>query len=229
MRQSREQVDLSVIGRMELDISVTGQGTYAGVAPWYSVWLVPMLYSDTDASGKAAEIDLLENYNQAGAQSKSDVSGLATNFAQCGIDGYTLPFCTRSVWSEGATDVNHHITLKAHEDQGHRVFEVRRCRNNGAPMDTCNDGNVATIQVQKPAPGIDNWFPIWNKDVAGDKYAKYWIAADMWYTSNTDFVLSVDNVRFFQDDDTEWKMPLDYGDDEAAQQHAETQALEMVV
>jgi hypothetical protein len=225
MRQSRQQIDLSVIGRMELDIKVTGQGTSYGSAPWYSVWLVPMHYSDTDASGKAAEIDLLENYNQAAEQSKSDANGLATNFAQCGIDGYTLPYCKRSVWFESATDVDHHITLKAHEDQdGHRVFEVRRCRNTGAPMETCNDGDFAQIQVQKPAYGIDNWFPIWNRDVVGDDYAKYWLAADMWYTSETDFTLGVDNVRFFTDDDTEWKMPLDYGGDEAAPQ----ETLEMV-
>lgn len=231
MRKSRKQIDLSVIGRIELDIKVTGQGTSPGTAPWYSVWLVPMNYSDAGAAGKAAEIDLLENYAQWAEEARVDASGLYTNFAQCGIDSYTLPYCTRTIWSEGATDVDHHITLKARQDPTDgRVIEVRHCRNSDTPMETCDQGQVASMKVEKPADDIVNWFPIWNKDEVGDNYAKYWLAADMWYTSDTDFTLEVDNVHFFHDDDTEWKMPLGYDEDGDVfpPQEAESQGLEVV-
>jgi hypothetical protein len=226
MRKSRKQVDLSVIGRLELDVSVTGQGTQPGTAPWYSVWLVPMNYSAPFANDKAAEIDLIENYSG----SWGDMSSVASNFAQCGITDYTLAYCKNSHWPQRATEINHHITLKAHEDPNDgRVFEVRRCPNTGAPMETCEEGDFSQIKVQKPAPSIPDWFPIWNKDLVGDNYAKYWLAVDMWLTSDTDFAITVNNVQFFQDDDTEWKMPLDYGDVEVATQQTEVQASETVV
>merc|ERR1712196_614243 len=104
------------------------------------------------------------------------MSSVNSNFALCGQSSrdYTLPYCKPSHWPEGATDINHHITLKAHEDPNDgRVFEVRRCLNTGAPMETCDQGDFSQIKVQKDASSIPDWFPIWNKELVGDNYAKY--------------------------------------------------------
>lgn len=79
-------------------------------------------------------------------------------------------------------------------------------------MKTCpHSSSFSEIKVQKPPPpGVqkDKWFKIWNKDVAGEHYAHYWLVADMWWTSGDDFQLSVDNIRFFKDHGDEWKMDL---------------------
>jgi len=80
-----------------------------------------------------------------------------------------------------------------------------------ASRKTCPDDSPdSEIKVGKAAPpGVDPklWFPIWNRDVAGEHSGKYWLAADIWVTTNTDFTLSVDNVTFFRNE-TEWNMPL---------------------
>jgi len=207
MRKTRLPVDLSTIGRVELDLKSSGS---TGKAPWYAVWFAPMVYSDKDDNAKAAEIDLVENYDQN--LRGQDVNNVNTNFAQCGIPPYTQPYCRSSSWGPVATQLKHHVTLKATVDKvDGRIINVYRCPEG---LSTCPDSSPnAQIKVQKAAPPgtQDKWFPVWNKEVAKEHYGKYWLVADMWWTSATDFKLSVDNVKFFFDNDTEWKMDLSTG------------------
>merc|ERR1712151_433647 len=56
--------------------------------------------------------------------------------------------------------------------------------------------------------GTEDWFPVWDKQSAKDKYGKYWLVADIWYTSETDFKLSLDNIKFHYNNGSEWTMPL---------------------
>lgn len=214
LRKTRLPVDLSVVGRIELDVK--SSCSTSDMAPWYAVWLTPMLYGKTDDEAKAAEIDLVENYDNG--RLGQDVNKVATNFAQCGMNGpyaYTRPYCHRSEWGAVATTLNHHLTVKAFEDDvDGRVIRVYRCPLPLAgSLTSCPEGSpYSEIRVTKmPQPwGVarEDWFPVWNKDIAGDHYGKYWLVADMWWTSGTDFKLSVKNVRFFLDNGTEWKMPL---------------------
>jgi len=209
MRHSRVPVDLSVIGRMELDITTKGSSEDA---PWYSVWLVPMLYSGEDDSTKAAEIDIIENYDYM--KLGSDSSLVKTTFAQCGQPGeysWTETICKAMDWTEPAGRISTHITLKALTEDGKRVLRVHRCSQ---PATTCDDSSeYAEIKVESdpPTPDIDRneWFPVWNKDIAREWYGHYWLMADIWWTSGTDFELSVGNVSFYFDNGTAWKMPLD--------------------
>lgn len=191
-----------------MDLETSGGN---GRAPWYSVWLTPMMYSDKDDNAKAAEIDLVENYDWK--RRGSDMNSLQSAFAQCGIVGYTTPWCKASYWGQDATRLNHHITVKVETSTEGRVVRVYRCSNSAdSKMSTCPHGSYyAEIKVDKPPPaGVpkDKWFPIWNKEVAGKYYANYWLVADMWLTSNTDFKMKVDNVKFFHNEGTEWKMEL---------------------
>lgn len=209
MRKSRLPVDFSEIWKIELDIMAEGS---TGKAPWYSVWLAPAIYADTDDNAKAAEIDIIENYDQAGRG--HDVNDVKSNFAQCGLDSYTKPYCQASGWGNVATAVNHHITVESTEDPTDgRVIKVHRCPNRGSNLTTCENNEFAEIKVAKPAPAgtAAEWFRVWNKDDAKERYAKYWLVIDMWWTSNTDFQLTADNVKFFKKDGTEWEMPLDVG------------------
>merc|ERR1739845_283158 len=117
-------------------------------------------------------------------------------------------------WGGVATKVNHHITIKATQDPTDgRVIRVHRCPNpQGQNLTTCDAGTYSEIRVQKKGPPNvlpTDWFRIWNKDVAKEHYANYWLVADMWWTSNTDFQLSVDNMKFYKDNGEEWIMPLD--------------------
>lgn len=226
MRKSRLPIDLSVIGRIEFDVYSSGGG---GVAPWYSVWLTPMLYAGTDDSAKAAEIDLIENYDVS--KQGVDMNRVNSNFATCGGDGdfaYTKPFCKDSVWGALATSLNHHVTLKAIEDPNEgRIIRVYRCP---LPATTCSTGDYSEIKVTKmpPPAGVvrDDWFPVWNKAKAGPHYGRYWLVADMWWTSGTDFKLAVEKIQFFMDNGAEWKMPLEGPPPTAA---AETPAEVVVV
>mmetsp|Transcript_105289 Transcript_105289/g.307784 ORF Transcript_105289/g.307784 Transcript_105289/m.307784 type:complete len:346 (-) Transcript_105289:71-1108(-) len=205
MRKSRVPIDLSQIGRIELDVAASGSGDKA---PWYSVWLAPMLYSVADASEKAAEIDLVENYVQAGRG--FDVDDVKSNFAKCDptIPGmqWTAGYCKAVDWGLHATAVGHHVTLAAKEEgtEG-RVVEVRHCTQ---PSSSCTAGDYSSIKVTKPNPTVPDWFPVWNKEKAGARYGHYWLVADLWWTSDTDFKLNVSGVRFFFDNGTEWRMPL---------------------
>lgn len=211
-RKSRVPVDLSKIGRMELDIQTSPKGCCGNKAPFYSVWLSPMNYSDVGDNAKAAEIDLIENYEQNGRT--RDVNSVKTNFAQCGDIDYTRPYCHNINWNVDATSIDHHVTLKAVDGPDGKEFHVYHCN---AGVDTCPDsGDSAWIKVQKPTPpNVDpnKWFPIWNKDLVGANYAHYFIQIDQWWTSNTDFQLGVDNFKFYHNDGSEWTMPLDYGPD----------------
>jgi len=209
MRHSRVPVDLSVIGRMELDITTRGSSEDA---PWYSVWLAPMLYSGEDDATKAAEIDIIENYDYT--RRGLDMSVVKTTFAQCGQPGeysWTEPICKAMQWNEPAGRISAHITLKALTEDGMRVLRVHRCSQ---PATQCDDSSeYAEIKVDSdpPTPDIkrNEWFPVWNKDIAKEWYGHYWLMADIWWTSGTDFELSVGNVSFFFDNDTAWEMPLD--------------------
>merc|ERR1712176_245429 len=106
MRKSRQPIDLSQIGRMELD--VVGSGSANG-APWFSVWLAPMMYSARDDNAKAAEIDLIENYDHS--RVGQDVSNMNTAFSQCGLNipayAYTVPYCKAAHWDAVSSKVNH--------------------------------------------------------------------------------------------------------------------------
>jgi len=209
MRKSRLPIDLSVIDKIEMDIH--SQGSHPK-APWYAVWLAPMIYSDRDDNAKAAEIDILENYDQQ--HRGSDVSSLNSNFAQCGDVSYTIGWCKPSGWGIPANAVNHHVTVTATEEGADgRVIRVHRCPNPaGSPLQTCTSGPFSEIKVTKaPPPGVqkEKWFKVWNKEIAGQHYGHYWFVTDLWWTSNTDFQLSVDNLKFFNNDGSEWKMPLD--------------------
>ena len=63
MRKTRMPIDLSQIGDIEIDIVAKGS---TGKAPWYSIWLAPMMYANRDDGAKAAEIDIIDNYDQNG-------------------------------------------------------------------------------------------------------------------------------------------------------------------
>lgn len=209
MRKSRVPVDLSSIDRMELDITANGT---SDEAPWYSVWLVPMLYSgpNGDDTSKSAEIDLIENYDYE--RRGMEMNRAVTTFAECGQPGFDWSFgvCTAMDWNEPAGHIFAHITLKAVDDDGRRSLRVYRCEQGSS---TCGeDSPYAEIRVDADPPTDDierdQWFPIWNQELAGAVYGHYWLVADIWWTSDSDFQLKVDNVKFFKSD-TEWKMPLD--------------------
>jgi len=193
---------------------VTSSGGTAAGAPWYSIWLTPMVYSDKNDNAKAAEIDLIENYDYR--RRHLDMNNVQTAFAQCGVLPYTLPYCQSNYWGPVATTVNHHITLQVtNSSSDGRVIRVYHCPNSGSERaKTCGVSGswpFAEIKVEKAPPANvprDKWFPIWNKAVAKEHYAKYWLVADMWWTSNNDFKLTADNVKFFKNDGTEWKMDL---------------------
>lgn len=214
MRKTRVPIDLSKIGRIELVAKTSGS---TGKAPWYALWLTPMVYGPANDNAKAAEIDIIENYDWL--HRGEDVNSVKTAFAQCGIGGdhaYTDPFCKPSDWGHVATALNHHITVKATQDPVNgRVIRVYRCPLKADEnLTTCpSDSPYAEILATKmPQPSRvvrADWFPVWNKDEAGDQYGMYWLVADIWWTSGTDFKLSVENVQFFYDNGTEWKMPLD--------------------
>jgi hypothetical protein len=210
MRKSRLPVDLSQLSKIEMDLKSSGS---TGAAPWYSVWLAPMVYADRDDNAKAAEIDMVENYDQQ--HRGQDVNSVNSNFAQCGDLPYTLPYCQSSGWGAVATSLNHHVTVSAAEQGSEgRVINVYRCPQDATgSVTTCPDSSLhSSIKVTKPGPANvpkEKWFKIWNKDVAKDLYAHYFIVIDMWWTSGTDFKLSADNIKFFKNDGSEWKMPLD--------------------
>jgi len=208
MRKSRVPIDLSKIGRIEMDVKASGPGSDA---PWYAVWLAPMMYSVPGASDKAAEIDLIENYDHT--RRGYDVNQVKTVFALCDpkLPGqhWTAPFCKPLKWGVEATTVDHHITLSAWNDAREgRVIEIKHCVKTKAPIQTCTASEAAFIKVTKANPGVPDWFPIWNKTIAGSRYGHYWLVTDLWWTSNTAMFLRTDNLRFFNDDGSEWKMPL---------------------
>jgi len=162
--------------------------------PWYAVWLAPALYVQGNA-GKSAELDLMENFDYP--KEPADVNRVRSCFSTC--EGYP---CSPSRWEVSATRVNHHITVQVTREDGDHVIRIHRCTNpRGKNLTTCKNGQTATIR------NLQN-FPIWQKDVAKERYAKYWLVSDIWWTSDTNFMLRVDNVKFFNDDNTEWKMAL---------------------
>jgi hypothetical protein len=209
MRKSRLPVDLSVIGRMELDITAKGSSENA---PWYAVWMAPMLYSGVNDATKAAEIDIIENYDYM--KRGSDSSLVKTTFAQCGQPGdysWTQSVCKAMDWHEKAGRISTHITLKALNLDGKRVLRVYRCSQPATHCDESSDYAEIKVESDPPAPDIDpaDWFPVWNKAKAKEWYGHYWIVADIWWTSDTDFELSVGNASFYFDNGTAWEMPLD--------------------
>jgi hypothetical protein len=215
MRKTRLPIDLSKIGAIEMDLVAKGS---TNVAPWYSIWLAPMVYARTDDNAKAAEIDIIENYDQNGRG--HDVNDVRSNFAQCGIGGsfsYTDDFCKPSSWGHVATEVQHHISVKATEDPTDgRVIRVHRCKNpDDKNLTTCDSSDFSEIRVEKSIAGTtiekEDWFRVWNKELAGERYGKYFLVIDMWWTSDTDFKLSADNVKFFFDDGKEWVMDMTVG------------------
>ena len=42
-------------------------------------------------------------------------------------------------------------------------------------------------------------------------HGKYFLVIDIWWTSDTDFKLSADNLRFFKDNGEEWFMDMTVG------------------
>eukprot|EP00927_Polykrikos_kofoidii_P068610 TRINITY_DN63956_c0_g1_i1.p1 TRINITY_DN63956_c0_g1~~TRINITY_DN63956_c0_g1_i1.p1 ORF type:complete len:319 (+),score=37.11 TRINITY_DN63956_c0_g1_i1:48-1004(+) len=208
MRKTRVPVDLSSIGRIEVDVRASGTSSQS---PWYALWLAPMDYSFTDGS-VSAEINLIENRNETTYGHGSN--DLHSSFPSCAPDGpaFASGYCTPLRWDAEASDIDHHITLSARDDQvDGRVFEIRHCRNTASPISTCSSDDFAAIWVSKPNPGAPDWLPVWNRTRMGDRFGHYWLVSDIWHTSNTDFELSVSNLRFFRDDGSEWLMPLDDG------------------
>jgi len=213
MRKSRVPIDLSVISRIELDVSTSGS---TSEAPWYALRLFPAMYGNTMDNAKSAQIDLIENYDFDKTEDGKDMNSLRTGFANCGMKKYTEEYCRTFKWDTAASKVDHHITLQAFPtvDDG-RVLRVYRCRQpQGQKLSTCDagqSGDYAEIKVEKSTPHdvpLEEWFPVWNQSLAKDRFAKYWLVAHIWWTSGTDFQLTTQNVRFFQDNDTEWTMPL---------------------
>merc|ERR1712118_384731 len=92
-----------------------------------------------------------------------------------------------------------------------RVIRVYRCPKGQEQCDEGSDFAEIKVESEPPRPDItrEEWFPIWNKKLAKEWYAHYWLVADIWWTSGTDFKLSVDNVAFYFDNETAWEMPLD--------------------
>merc|ERR1719482_1415452 len=108
-------------------MDVSSSGTQK-VAPWYAIWLAPMIYADRDDNAKAAEIDMVENYDFT--KRGQDMNNVFSNFAQCGIPAYTQPYCRASSWGAVATALHHHVTVRAIEDPTDgRVIRVYRCQN----------------------------------------------------------------------------------------------------
>jgi len=161
---------------------------------------------------RSGEIDIIENYRYK--HGGEDVNSVRTNFGQCGETEDTHDHCKLSNWDGNAGKVNHHVSVKTtHDPTDGRIIRVHHCENpQGVPLSTCDSEEFGEIKVTKPPPSDisrEDWFRVWNKGIAKDRYAKYWFVTDIWWTSGTDFKLSVDNIRFFKADDSEWIMPLD--------------------
>jgi len=141
-----------------------------------------------------------------------DVSRVVTTFAECGQQGFEWSFgvCTAMEWNEPAGHILAHVTMKSVDADGQRSLRIYRCEHGSSTCDEDRPYAEIKIEADPPADDIerDQWFPIWNKDLAGEAYGHYWLVADIWWTSDTDFQLKVANVKFFKND-TEWKMPLD--------------------
>merc|ERR1719469_1401941 len=203
MRKTRAPVDLSVITRIELD--VTTSSSKRGV-PWFSVFLAPAIVSNPNDKAKAAQIDLIESWDYSDTGPDTGLSYLRSAFGRCGVEKYTLDYCKTSNWYNTETNkVNTHITVKV--EQGR--IRVYRCSH----QESCDGGDdYSEIDISKQPPTGTNreeWFQVWNKDIAKDRYAKYWLVADIWWTlEHSDFKLSAKNVRFFKENGEEWTMPL---------------------
>lgn len=210
MRKSKIPVDLSKIGRIEVDVRAIGKQKYA---PWYALWLAPMDYSFVEGS-VSAEINLIENRNASTywGNGSNNAHSSFPSCAPCGPDepccSYCSSYCKPLSWSHAANDIDHHITLAAREDAViGRIIEIRHCPNEASPMPTCSAKEFAEIHVTRPNLGAPDWFPIWNETRMGDRFGHYWLVSDIWHTSNSDFTFSVSNVRFFLDDGSEWFIP----------------------
>lgn len=197
---------------MELDIKTTADVGATG-APWYSVWLSPMLTNSVATVAKDAEIDMIENID--GTQAWGPINRLHTQFSDCGQNYVpaSKPYCQNFDWSGvNSFAVDHHITLKVH-DEGDNGRRIEICHCAGTGRETCGDDSLgcANIWVDKGAREYDppTGFPVWRDD-AGAWKGHYWLVADIWKTQNQfNFRLSVDNVTFFDNNGTPWKMPLD--------------------
>jgi len=211
MRKSRLPIDLTTIGRIELDIQTTADEGAFG-APWYSVWLAPMIGNSVRQVQKDAEIDLIENID--GGSAWNPVNQLSTQFSDCGhsyVPG-SEPYCSNAMWDPSVNSyaVDHHITLKVHMENKERRIEVCHCAGTGRK--TCDENQgCANIWVDKGARQYDppTAFPVW-QDSAQAWKGHYWLVSDIWKTQNRfNFRLNVDNVTFWDNDDVEWEMPLD--------------------
>mmetsp|Transcript_118822 Transcript_118822/g.236720 ORF Transcript_118822/g.236720 Transcript_118822/m.236720 type:complete len:387 (-) Transcript_118822:273-1433(-) len=199
MRKSRVPVDLSQIGKIELDIKTSGSGPNS---PWWAFWLEPVVYPIGNMEG-SAEIDVIENYDYKKTRLHQDGSKVKTQFSQCDPDLHPqdAQWCTSTHWNVDSTKIDHHVEVSAQDRPGQgRVIEVKHCDRNNR----CGSARMFATKPGLPS----SFFPVWKKASAGDMYGHYWMVLDIWYTSGTDFSLDISNVKFHKDDGSEWKMPL---------------------
>jgi len=154
-----------------------------------------MYVNGLESVGDSAELDLAENFFWT--IRPHPYNRIYSQFSNC-----DRADCVSSRWSTSATQVHHHITVSTIGSGDHKTIRLQRCANpRNKNLTTCNNGEYAEIKVGP-------WYPVWNRDKAGVRYGMYWLVSDIWQTDGTSFQLTVDNVRFYKEDGSEWKMAL---------------------
>ena len=217
LRPYMHPIDLTKITRIELNVKTHGQGApcvkngadrTTACAPWFAVWLAPMVYDGSFSNTFSAEINLIQNYdlpNPESGQSYDLYNNVHSSFPNCDNPGNTntgIPreFCEMLDWGVDATNINHHITAKVVVDgSGGRVLKIWHCRNkaHGSPMRTCNGSAFAQMSLQGNTPVNKFWSPVWEQKVAHELYGKYQLVTNIWNTRGTGLEFSTSDVELF--------------------------------
>ena len=145
-------IDLTMTTRVELNVKTAGQGAPCGAgngtcAPWFAVWLAPMVYDWSFDNTFSAEINLVENHALDAGNRSYLYNHVHSSYPDCDNTGEDHAarnkdneYCKMLRWDVPATALNHHITVKVSmDDTGARLVKVWHCENaaDGDPQPTC--------------------------------------------------------------------------------------------
>ena len=230
LRTYSHPIDLTETTRIELNVKTAGHGAPCVIAPvagrstcapWFAVWLAPMIYEDNFSAPYNntwnAEINLLENHAGAGGPGTGGPYGFVYNnvhssFPGCdnvGCDNVACDtnvpkeLCQKELWDVDATDINHHITVKVVDDgSGVRTLKIWHCKNEvpSTPLRTCSGSVFAhmSLRGKNLSDPSKFWSPVWEKSVADKFYGKYQLVTNMWDTHGTGLEFSTSDVELYQ-------------------------------